>query len=54
VALALSYEWLSVISNAVALNYTAIAAIHAIVLYFLNKGGMMYFDSVVGIRAEND
>lgn len=43
VALLLSYEWLSVISIASALNYTAVAAIHAIVLFIAGSQRLLYF-----------
>lgn len=45
VTLMLSYQWLSVISIAAALNYTAVAAIHAIILLFVDQDGTKYFDS---------
>jgi hypothetical protein len=43
VALSLSYEWLSVISIAAAMNYTAVAAIHAIILFVSGSQHLLYF-----------
>ena len=41
--LSLSYEWLSVISIAAALNYTAVAAIHAIILVIVGSQRTIYY-----------
>jgi len=41
--LSLGYEWLSMIAIAAALNYTAVAAIHAIILFFVKSSTPLYF-----------
>jgi hypothetical protein len=43
VMLCLSYEWLSIISIAAALNYTAVAAIHAILLVVAGSHRSLYY-----------
>jgi hypothetical protein len=52
IALSLSYEWLAVISIAAALNYTAVAAIHAILNFAYGSQQLLYLPYDIKILFE--
>ncbi len=45
-ALTLDYEWQSAIAMAAALNYTAVAAIHALVLFLMPQNSVLDPDNI--------